>query len=225
MNPQRLHIAASLTLHAVFFSLICILPEARHQTMPGMIHIHLIEASFSAGVKDTAPRQATRAVPPVPAKQEAAAAPPLPKNEITAAIKSGETADDGNAQNRLPAGNSMVIAARHTGRGDQAGTAPAVRHAVIETSFGATGAPAFMHRESPVYPPAARRLGKEGRVVLRLTIDSEGRLQAVEIVEDAGYGFSEAAVEAVRKSTFAPALQNGQRIAARAVLPVRFRLQ
>jgi len=225
MNPQRIHIAASLTLHAAFISLIFILPETRHQSMPGMIHIHLIEASSSVGVRDTLPRPAKRAVPPPPMKQEAAAPSPLPEKDAAAPVTAEENATAGNAQSQLPTGNSMVVAAKHTVRGVREGSSPAARPAVMETSFGATGAPAFAHRETPTYPPAARRLGKEGRVILRLTIDSEGRLLAVEIVEDAGYGFSEAAVEAVRKSTFTPALRNGQRMTARAILPVRFRLQ
>ncbi|MGB9629594.1 MAG: energy transducer TonB [Thermodesulfobacteriota bacterium] len=95
----------------------------------------------------------------------------------------------------------------------------------IETRFGASIAPAFLHRELPVYPLIARRLGKEGKVLLRLTIDEKGNLLDVEALEKAGYGFTEAAIEAVKKSTFLPAKKDGKPIASRALLTVRFQLE
>jgi protein TonB len=95
----------------------------------------------------------------------------------------------------------------------------------IETRFGASVAPAFLHREMPVYPMMARKLGKEGKVVLKLTIDENGNLQNVEVIDEAGYGFTEAAVEAVKKSTFLPAKKDGKPVASRALLPIRFRLE
>ena len=45
-------------------------------------------------------------------------------------------------------------------------------------------------------------MGREGKVVLRLTIDEIGKLQQVEVVESSGFEFTRAAVEAVKKSTF-----------------------
>jgi protein TonB len=95
----------------------------------------------------------------------------------------------------------------------------------IETRFGASIAPAFLHREMPVYPMMARKLGREGKVVLMLTIDENGNLLNAEVMDKAGYGFTEAAVEAVKKSTFLPAKKDGKPIASRALLPIRFRLE
>lgn len=95
----------------------------------------------------------------------------------------------------------------------------------IETSFGASVAPAFLHREMPVYPMMARKLGREGRVVLKLTIDEKGNLLNVEVIERADYGFTEAAMEAVKKSTFLPAKKDGKPIASRALLPIKFQLK
>jgi len=95
----------------------------------------------------------------------------------------------------------------------------------IETTFGTGEGPRFIHREAPAYPLQARRFGKEGRVLLRLTLDETGRLLAVDIVEDGGYGFAASAVEAVKKSTFSPARMDGSPVAAKALLPVRFALK
>ena len=102
------------------------------------------------------------------------------------------------------------------GRGGTAGTAGSV---------GADNYPHFLHRELPVYPQAARRMGREGKVVLRLAIDETGKLQQVEVVESSGFEFTRAAVEAVKKSTYRPALQNGRPVPSRAVLPVQFVLK
>jgi periplasmic protein TonB len=92
-------------------------------------------------------------------------------------------------------------------------------------SVGADNYPHFLHRELPVYPQAARRMGREGKVVLRLAIDETGKLQQVEVVESSGLEFTRAAVEAVKKSTYQPALQNGRPVPSRAILPVQFVLK
>ena len=95
---------------------------------------------------------------------------------------------------------------------------------IMETQFGRSGAPTFIHQVRPVYPLLARRFGKEGRVVLKLLIDQYGQLQNVEVIEGAGFGLLEAAITAVKKSTYAPAHRNGERVATKAILPIRFHL-
>lgn len=96
---------------------------------------------------------------------------------------------------------------------------------VKDVEFGSAEGPKFLHREMPVYPLLARRLGKEGRVILRLTIDEKGRLLNIEVIEGAGYGFTESAIDAVRKSSFLPAKKEGIPIASRALLPIKFTLR
>ncbi len=96
---------------------------------------------------------------------------------------------------------------------------------IVEGEFGSINAPSFLKMIKPEYPRLARRLGKEGKVILRLFIDEHGRLLSLEIVEKAGHGFVEAAVDAVRASTFRPAKLNGHPVACKAVLPVRFKLE
>jgi protein TonB len=110
------------------------------------------------------------------------------------------------------------------GTGSSSGGAPGYGFGG-DASFGSARGPAFLKKEMPVYPALARRLGREGLVVLRLTIDEHGILTHLEIVEDPGYGFSAAAAEAARKSRFAPARVNGRPTACRALLPVRFELK
>lgn len=94
--------------------------------------------------------------------------------------------------------------------------------AIIDAEFGSSSGPKLVYYEKPTYPPMARRLGKEGRVLLRLTIDEKGELINVEVLESAPYGFTEAALEAVKRSKFAPAKRDGKPITSRALLPIRF---
>jgi len=95
----------------------------------------------------------------------------------------------------------------------------------LEVEFGTKEGPKFLKKVLPVYPVMARRIGKEGRVVLKLLIDERGNLSHMEVIEPAGYGFTESAVEAVKKSSFLPALKDGKPVASIAILPIRFNLR
>lgn len=91
-----------------------------------------------------------------------------------------------------------------------------------EADFGGPGGPHFLKKVSPIYPLIARRLGKEGKVVLSLTIDARGELVAVEVLERADFGFDRSAVDAVRSSTYLPAVKQGEPVASKARLVVKF---
>ncbi len=91
--------------------------------------------------------------------------------------------------------------------------------------FGSADGPAFIKRVLPGYPWIARKTGKEGRVLLRLTIDESGRLLDVVVVEKAGFGFDREAVKAVRLSTYRPATRNGMPVKSEALLYVKFELE
>lgn len=91
--------------------------------------------------------------------------------------------------------------------------------------IGASGAPAFEHQVAPLYPALARRTGREGTVILKLAIDADGKLERVEVLQAAGFGFTEAAVAAIRQSTYRAARKSGQAVQAQALVTVRFRLR
>ncbi len=94
----------------------------------------------------------------------------------------------------------------------------------VESKVGAVGGPQFVHRVLPQYPRLARRLGVEGTVVLRLSIDASGKLTQAEVVQSAGHGFDEEALRAVRESVFSPAVREGRPVACSALLQIRFQL-
>ena len=92
----------------------------------------------------------------------------------------------------------------------------------LERSFGGPDGPQFLRRSMPSYPALAKRLDKEGTVLLRVTIDERGHAVAVEVVRGAGFGFDEEAVKAVKDSTFLPARREGNPVTCKAFLPIRF---
>jgi protein TonB len=96
---------------------------------------------------------------------------------------------------------------------------------VQEFAFGSENGPSFLSRVPVQYPLAARRMGREGRVLLRLTLDERGALTNVEVLENPGYGFADAAVAAVKMSRFSPGRINNREVATRARLPIRFALR
>lgn len=77
----------------------------------------------------------------------------------------------------------------------------------------------------PVYPEKYRQQGIEADVVVRVTIDPEGRVKSVEIVTPAGYPeFNDAARAAARGEVFSPALRDGKPIEYTLTYTYRFRL-
>ena len=72
------------------------------------------------------------------------------------------------------------------------------------------------------YPPDAKSMGIEGSVKLKLEIDPEGRVASVRVVKGLGYGLDEAAVSALRKCRFSPAISGGQPAATEITYTYRF---
>lgn len=77
----------------------------------------------------------------------------------------------------------------------------------------------------PQYPPAARRRGIEGTVVLRVLVAADGRVLSVEIARSSGSEALDAAArETIGRWRFRPAMRGGEAIAAAASVPVQFSL-
>jgi protein TonB len=92
-------------------------------------------------------------------------------------------------------------------------------------AFGDPNGPGIARLVRPEYPREARRLGKEGTVILKLSLDASGEVGTVEILRSAGFGMEEAAREAALRSRFRPATMNGRPVACQAILPLHFQLR
>jgi TonB family protein len=74
------------------------------------------------------------------------------------------------------------------------------------------------------YPVEAKRLGIEGSVDLKLGIDQNGHVVQVKVIERGGHGFDEAAMRAVRKFRFKPAMTSDGK-AVPCSIPWKFRFE
>ena len=75
------------------------------------------------------------------------------------------------------------------------------------------------------YPEEARAQGRQGTVVLDLHIDTEGRVQAVDVVRSAGADFDAAAIRAVKLLRFTPAFLGSQRVGVKMRQAIQFKLE
>jgi protein TonB len=75
------------------------------------------------------------------------------------------------------------------------------------------------------YPAVSRRLGEQGRVLLRVLINRQGRAERVEVQQTSGsQRLDEAAVKAAREALYRPYSENGEPIPVWALVPTRFEL-
>ena len=74
------------------------------------------------------------------------------------------------------------------------------------------------------YPPMTKAAGIEGKVVVEFFIDKNGVVTEVEIVTGTGTVLDQAAVEAVKKSTWKPARQRTKKVGVWKKLPFKFSL-
>ncbi|WP_438030507.1 TonB-dependent siderophore myxochelin receptor MxcH [Sorangium sp. So ce233] len=125
------------------------------------------------------------------------------------------SAQDARASEQAPAGERDQGATPEAGPGARApGDAAALE----------VHPPELIDAAEAVYPESARAAGEEGSVVLRLTIDAEGRVTSAEVATPAGRGFDEAAQEAALRFRFTPARRGDRSVASRILYRVDFRL-
>jgi periplasmic protein TonB len=85
--------------------------------------------------------------------------------------------------------------------------------------------PKVIHREPPVYPSVALRMGIEGRVVVEVTVDAQGRPIQANVVESTSDIFDESATEAALKTTYKPAVMTTGPVTAKVRVTFDFQLR
>lgn len=83
--------------------------------------------------------------------------------------------------------------------------------------------PQYRSNPAPEYPIASHRRHEEGTVLLKVAVGADGLPTAVSLERSCGHHLlDDAALETVRRWTFAPARAAGVAIASVVVIPVRF---
>lgn len=218
-RPRGLLICAGLTvlLHAaVLFS-----PWSMHSIVPDLPREQDVEVDLEGAPPETVPQEipAPEPVdspllpdpePPVPEPEPEPISPPKPvpavKKERPATTRKATPRQASPQVRNTPAAGEESMSSRPVV------TAPELL-------------PAFKNRK-PEYPRLARQRGQEGTVLLRLSIDPEGTVLKVEIVQSSGHTLlDDAAVTSLRRWRFKPAESDGTRVSGSVMVPVEFRLQ
>ena len=214
MKEQRLGIVISLAIHACFLLLFLTIQVANAIPYTKTIIISFAQQDSSSGTPQTETRTIIK-----------------PQKEVVQHASKPEFVEIKQRQDEVVVKETPVLSVAQEAENhppvktEIASLGKTENQGISETIFGNSGSPAFIHRETPMYPYLAKRFGKGGKVVLKLLIDKNGNLQDIAIIEPSGFGFTEAAVEAIKKSTFAPAHMHGEKITSRAILSVRFNLK
>jgi protein TonB len=80
-------------------------------------------------------------------------------------------------------------------------------------------------RTPPAYPKLSLRLGEQGRTLLLVELDEQGRVAKVSVKTGAGFSrLDEAAVNAVKSWRCTPAMRNGVAVRSVATQPFNFAL-
>lgn len=98
--------------------------------------------------------------------------------------------------------------------------APAIATPQIQSS-----AVHYVQAPQPAYPSISRRLGEQGKVMLKVLINDQGQPEQVEVSKSSGYErLDHAARNAVLKALFSPYRENGRAITVLAMVPIVFEL-
>ena len=93
---------------------------------------------------------------------------------------------------------------------------------VVPPNFNA----AYLNNPPPAYPPQSRRLGHQGKVILRVLVNTAGTPDKVEVRTSSGFDrLDDAALDAVRRWRFVPARQGDSPVAAWVLVPIIFTLE
>ncbi|MDF1792582.1 MAG: energy transducer TonB [Thalassobaculaceae bacterium] len=179
-------------------------PSAMAEVVIDQVRIDRVApAAVSAPIAEP-PRPAAR---PAPAQTQA-------QPTALARAPTGTPVETAARTAQAPAGRATSLATL-------TGTQPASHGGTDRAEF-ALGSAA---NPAPDYPYRARQRGWQGRVVLRVDVDREGRPIRIAIAESSGHGvLDDAATGTIATWTFQPARRGGQTVAGEAMVPVVFRL-
>lgn len=182
---------------------------------PGPLTVRLIEALQAA------PEPLPVLSPPPPAPAKAAAKPPPTRKPPVLAMTPEQQAS--------PASPPVVAAPPEAAPSP----APATPPAAAPAASAAAGAPlvaarynaAYLNNPEPRYPPLSRRLGEEGKVLLKVRVGANGLPLAVDLEKSSNFArLDEAARQAVSGWRFVPARRGDEAVEASVFVPIVFRL-
>jgi periplasmic protein TonB len=84
----------------------------------------------------------------------------------------------------------------------------------------------YLKNPAPPYPPLSRRMGEEGKVILRVVVSPQGSAESVDVKTSSGSTrLDEAAQKSVRNWRFIPAKRGDAAIQSAVLVPIIFKLE
>lgn len=248
MKPRQVFgfsVLVALGLHAA----ILLVPRIPERRDPGPPVIELtLESAQAAGAGPGAEQAAMRASAPArPAVAEPSSAlpadpasahasvPGAPGEESEASTPALSTApsepsaganDQGQASTAAMGGADTGAAgfggpAGVSGRDASGASGDSLPGAAASTTL----APRPRGEILPVYPRSAKKAGWQGVVTIRAFIDETGKVVSAVVLSSSGHeSLDHAALEAVKKTRFDPAIQHARPVSSPLLIPVRFQL-
>jgi protein TonB len=146
--------------------------------------------------------RAAAAAPERPRPQPVQQAPPQPAPQPAATTPAAQPAQQPAAQTPAKA---------------ESGPAP-MPFVAIESP------PECIKRQPPQYPDIAEKMRIEGKVIVEVTVDAQGKPIQAKVVRSTSDVFDEASVEAAMKSTYKPAMMSTGPVTAKVLVPFTFKI-
>lgn len=228
-SPSLLALLALLLVGAGFYAAWAMRPGFRDATRGAYARLHLLVTG-----RDTNPQMVAAPPKPVPKPSPSPAATaakpsnPRPQTSAPASAPTGTPIADGfqSAQNTSAEGSPGGDTAGKPTSSSVLLPASATRNTSSdsETVVAAEYSDEHVsHRVTPIYPEKARHKRLEGDVLLQASVNQDGSVESVQVL-DGNPQLVAAALEAVRQWRYETYYHNGQPVAFRTDVTVRFEL-
>lgn len=167
--------------------------------------------------------------PAEPMHQPQSQVQPAPPKTVPV-VKRASPSPPAPAVNKAPSENAVAVPASPTVPATSAPAAPAAPLAPPAPSSPTqpktiSSGVEYLQPPHPDYPAASRRMGEEGKAMLRVLVNDKGRAERIEIQKSSGSPrLDEAARQAVQRALFKPYMEDGKPVAVFAVIPISFQL-
>ena len=103
--------------------------------------------------------------------------------------------------------------------------APAAAAAPVTGPKTLTSGVEYLQAPQPIYPPMAKRLGEQGKVILRILVNERGIPDQVLVQTSSGSArLDEAGRQAALRALFKPHVEDGRAVAVYVIVPLNFQL-
>ena len=202
-SQRSVLLAIVIGLHVGVFLLILAARTVVPQIMEMPLVVDLLQA---APIEKPPEAKPLPMVKPQPVKQQRTPAPKTPTPQIEA------------TQSNLPAPAAPVATLP-----DPKPTPPAPpAEPLVQPRFDAN----YLKNPAPNYPPLSRRMGEEGKVILRVLVSAQGSADSVEVKTSSGsQRLDDAAVNTVKLWKFIPAKRGETAVQSAVLVPIIFKLE